>query len=105
MSETPISDSTLPAGSTLASNEPGELSPLAVLLTLMREKWEAGDRNGAASLARIAAPYLHARRGSLSGRSRRSLEPHRLTDADLARRLADSAGGVAAAPADPDLFR
>ena len=37
------------------------LLPLEVLLRTMRRKWDAGDYDGAASLARIAAPYLHPR--------------------------------------------
>ena len=38
-----------------------ELSPLSVLLTVMRDRWEAGDRDGAVALARLAAPYMHGR--------------------------------------------
>lgn len=37
------------------------LLPLDVLLQTMRRKWDDGDYDGAASLARIAAPYLHPR--------------------------------------------
>ena len=36
-------------------------SPLQVLLQAMYRKWNEGDLDGAASLARVAAPYLHAR--------------------------------------------
>ena len=37
------------------------LLPLDVLLRTMRRKWDDGDYDGAASLERIAAPYLHPR--------------------------------------------
>lgn len=40
------------------------LLPLDVLLRTMRRKWDDGDHEGAVSLARIAAPYLHARQAS-----------------------------------------
>ena len=40
------------------------LLPLDVLLRTMRRKWNSGDHDGAVSLARIAAPYLHARQTS-----------------------------------------
>jgi len=36
-----------------------ELSPLHILLLVMREKWKNGDKDGAVALAKIAAPYLH----------------------------------------------
>ncbi len=39
----------------------GAVSPLDVLLTLMREKWADGDKDEAASLAKAAAPYLHGK--------------------------------------------
>lgn len=38
-----------------------EVSPLTVLLTAMRRRWEANDEPGAVALARVAAPYLHGR--------------------------------------------
>lgn len=37
------------------------LAPLDILLHEMRRKWEAGDTEGAIALARIAAPFVHAR--------------------------------------------
>lgn len=37
------------------------LLPLDVLLEAMRRKWDEGDYDAAARLARDAAPYLHAR--------------------------------------------
>ena len=36
-----------------------ELTPLQVLLRVMRQKWCDGDIDGAVALAKIAAPYLH----------------------------------------------
>ncbi len=37
------------------------MTPLAILLAVMQRKWNDGDHDGAATLARIAAPYLHPR--------------------------------------------
>jgi hypothetical protein len=37
------------------------MSPLDVMLTLMRQKWDNGDQEGAAQLAKSAAPYMHGR--------------------------------------------
>lgn len=44
------------------------LLPLDVLLQTMQRKWDDGDYDGAASLARIAAPYLHPRQTSRTPR-------------------------------------
>ncbi len=50
-----------------------ELTPLGVLLHMMRKKWKDEDYDGAVALAKIAAPYLHGRvpasrpRGDLAG--------------------------------------
>jgi len=38
-----------------------ELSPLFVLLHVMRERWAKGDVDGAVALAKLAAPYLHGK--------------------------------------------
>lgn len=38
-----------------------ELSPLSILLTVMRQRWKAEDVEGAVALARVAAPYMHGR--------------------------------------------
>lgn len=57
-----------------------ELSPLYVLLTVMRQRWEAGDLEGAVALAKIAAPYMHGRAalarplGALAGVSDEELD-------------------------------
>ncbi|HTR17120.1 MAG TPA: hypothetical protein VMI52_08820 [Acetobacteraceae bacterium] len=39
----------------------GKPTPLDVLLHAMHRKWDEGDLDGAAALAKVAAPYLHAR--------------------------------------------
>ncbi len=38
-----------------------EPTPLHVLLLVMRQKWREGYLDGAVALAKIAAPYLHAK--------------------------------------------
>ena len=38
-----------------------ELSPLHVLLSVMKRRWDTGDVEGAVALAKVAAPYLHGR--------------------------------------------
>ncbi|GAC1346178.1 MAG: hypothetical protein NVSMB18_27670 [Acetobacteraceae bacterium] len=38
-----------------------EPTPLHVLLLVMRQKWRDGDVDGAVALAKVAAPYLHAK--------------------------------------------
>lgn len=89
------------------ADDPGssseKLLPLAILLALMREKWAAGDGDGAAELARAAAPYLHPRRASVAAFAPVDVELHRASDAELARRLALVANGTAVAPGDPQL--
>ena len=57
------------------------LTPLAVLLAAMQQKWDEGDIDAAASLARAAAPYVHARRATI--REHGETELDRLSDAQL----------------------
>ena len=38
-----------------------ELTPLCILVTVMRRRWKAGDLDGAVALAKVAAPYLHGK--------------------------------------------
>lgn len=38
-----------------------EVSPLYILLTVMRRRWADEDADGAVALAKVAAPYLHGR--------------------------------------------
>lgn len=56
-----------------------QLAPLQVLLVLMQRKWDAGDEEGAAALARMAAPYVLSR--AVPKRSNPDLS--QLTDAEL----------------------
>lgn len=85
-------------------------SPLEILLAVMRAKWAEGDADGAAQLARAAAPYLHPRRAPLPASSARAKQaPQYLSDAELLREINDLArGGGAdrgdAAPASADLL-
>ena len=37
------------------------ISPLEVMMTAMRDAWEAGDKERAVQVAEKAAPYIHAR--------------------------------------------
>ena len=78
------------------ADPPDAPSPLAILLHVMRRKWAEGDHDGAAVLARAAAPYLHARRGNTTT-ARNRPDPYAISDAELARALLgpDAAGGVA----------
>lgn len=57
------------------------LLPLDVLLRAMRRKWDEGDCDGAAALARAAAPYLHARAGA----ARPSSDLRAMSDDELER--------------------
>jgi hypothetical protein len=78
-------------------------TPLSVLLRVMREKWLAGDHDGAAELARAAAPYIHARQSSSKNPADTAKEAHRLNDVELATLLALArAGGVGSEP-DPNI--
>ena len=57
-----------------------EVLPLYVLLAVMRQRWDAGDLDGAVTLAKVAAPYLHGKAplarpgGDLAGVSDEELE-------------------------------
>ena len=54
-------------------------TPLDILLSEMRRKWDANDKEGAVALARLAAPYLHPRVQP----TKPAAEMSKLTDADL----------------------
>ncbi len=56
-----------------------QLTPQQVLLALMQRKWDAGDPEGAAALARMAAPSVHSRATS----KRNNPDLSQLTDAEL----------------------
>ncbi len=82
-------------------------SPLDILLAVMRAKWAEGDADGAAELARAAAPYLHPRRAPVSaerGRGRAKDAAPALSDADLEREITAIARGSGAASVTADLF-
>ena len=36
-----------------------DVTPLYILLSVMRRKWLADDLDGAVALAKVAAPYMH----------------------------------------------
>ena len=73
-----------------------EFSPLFVLLTVMRQRWEAGDVEGAIALAKVAAPYLHGRAPTV----RAPEELAELSDAELGGW--GGAGGAAAEEKDQE---
>lgn len=62
-------------------------SPLTVLLSLMREKWDAGDKEEAARFAQLAAPYVHSRATRPA-----YTEPAAMSDAELAAAIASLTG-------------
>ena len=77
------------------------LTPLHILLTTMERHWLAKDDDGAVEIARIAAPYVHARRVSApAGRTQQ--EPDSLTDAELDAALLEAGAGVALPAEDPE---
>lgn len=80
-------------------HSPDELTPLAILLRCMREKWEEGDRTEAVRLASIAAPYLHPRVKSSAADAR--VELCQLSDVELAQRLDVARTRGSATEADP----
>ncbi len=62
-------------------------TPLQVLLAVMHRKWAAGDLDGAASLARSAAAFVHPRAKAKPIRRRMAqrdtIDLGQLTDAEL----------------------
>lgn len=70
------------------------ITPLAILLATMRQKWTAGEAAAATALARIAVPYVHARRTRTDKTVTPTMEAHQLTDEELALHLAASAPGA-----------
>ena len=72
------------------------VSPLAVLLAAMRARWQSGDLDGAAGLARAAAPYLHPRRAAVPYWPGKSAEPDQMIDAELEQLLRQFDAGEAA---------
>jgi len=74
-------------------DEASALSPLDVLLAVMRMRWQEGDFEGAVTVAKLAAPYLHPKCGSTSTKLRNLTE---LTDAELSFALARLGEGESA---------
>lgn len=56
-----------------------KLTPLAMILTIMHQHYDAGEFGAAAALARVAAPYLHPRLPASTPASNLATMP----DADL----------------------
>ena len=63
-----------PGGTNKKTREIAELAaaegitPLEVMVLAMRRKYEAGDLDGAASIAKDAAPYMHPRLSSVESK-------------------------------------
>ena len=57
--QSPYADQPSIPPATAGPNAPANLSPLAIILTTMRQRYAVGDLEGAIALARVAAPYLH----------------------------------------------
>lgn len=76
------------------------LLPLDVLLQTMRRKWDEGDYDGAVSLARIAAPYLHPKQTLQISRSEMSTMDDEELDALCDRSGGSSASDDCAKPSD-----
>ncbi len=53
----PVPPSTVPP----SKIAPSTITPLALLLAMMRERYDAKDFEAAITLAKVAAPYLHPR--------------------------------------------
>ena len=70
-----------------------EPAPLDVLLAAMHAHWRNGDLDKAARLARVAAPYLHARQRSGPSVSERTSASETMTDAQLERMLESGSTG------------
>lgn len=72
-----------------------ELTPLQIMLSLMRKKWRENDYEGAVALAKTVAPYLHAKMPA----SRPAADLAGVSDDELDRFERD--GGAGSAGQDP----
>lgn len=73
------------------------ITPLTVLLGVMREAWEAGNKELAATYAKDAAPYCHARLAAVAHSGKVVREVTKMTDdelTDIVRRSVVRAGGA-----------
>ncbi len=90
------------------------LSPLDVMLRAMRRKWRQGDHEGAALLAKVAAPYVHPKvgGGAHTARDDGSQPIQGMSDAELdlivasgkaerSDKVGRGGSGIAGATADP----
>lgn len=76
-----------------------EVSPLQVMLTVMRRKWRDGDEDGAVALAKVAAPYVHPKVPA----ARPSMDLAQVSDDELDGRGTHGGAGAADGGADePD---
>lgn len=72
-----------------------ELTPLEVMRAIMRNRFHAGDYDGALAAAKEAAPYVHAKLSSSDVRLTGELTTK--TDAELVAEIAALEGKIAAA--------
>ena len=70
----------------LTPEQVAELTPLEVMRAIMRNRFRAGDYNGALAAARECAPYCHARLAQTEMRITGELST--MSDADLAQEIA-----------------
>lgn len=81
---------------------PEALLPLDVILHAMRRKWRQGDHEGATTLAKAAAPYVHPR--AAARRTNGLALIQEMDDSELeqlVRQESRSGGGADSATSDP----
>ncbi len=83
-----------------AGDDLATVSPLDVLLKAMRLKWRKGDQDGAAALAKAAAPYIHPRANGSKDEATPPIEG--LSDAELIQ-LAIGGDGIDGPPDDAEI--
>ncbi len=64
------------------------ISPLGILLDVMRTKWREGEIDKAVALARAAAPFVHARPGKTIRKTTIEQDICHLSDAELGGEIA-----------------
>jgi hypothetical protein len=78
----------------LTPEQVAELTPLEVMRAIMRNRFRAGDYNGALAAARECAPYCHARLAQTEMRITGELSA--MSDADLTEEIAALEARIAA---------
>lgn len=87
------------------------VSPLDVMLTTMRDLWHdanagpapnLGRRMQAVAIAEKVAPYLHPKLTAVDMKAAVSVDPDKISDAQLAAIAASGGSGVAEAPDGPE---